>query len=65
MSSLISQRNINGVIALAPLHDVPRVNPVCLRDAHKDMEGRSEVTGTPGERGHIFFSQLAVLMFVF
>lgn len=56
MSSLIRQRNINGVVALAPIHDVPRVKPVCLRDAHKDTEGRSEVTGTLGERGHILFS---------
>lgn len=55
VSSLIRQRNINGVVALAPIHDVPRVKPVCLRDAHKDTEGRSEVTGTLGERGHIFF----------
>lgn len=56
MSLLIRQRNINGVVALTPMHDVPRVKPVCLRDAHKDTEGRSEVTGTLVERGHIFFS---------
>lgn len=63
-SSLTRQRNINVAIAVAQMHDVPRVNvpvAVCLRNAHKDREGGNKATGMLLEKEGMSF--LVSLMF--